>query len=1464
MGQRYSVRAPVSLTHPAPIDTKPVKTTKVFDRNLPLVGMAPPENGEDEVGWFAGLIDNLQRGAYAVKSAIQSTYDDDPTGNLLTAAAKGWNLENRVTGAGELESAVQKAHDSGAYDKLSDIQKMAVDFVGSNFFKATGGMTYDVATDPLTYIPGKVIAAPVTGAAKVISRAGIGAKSVAKGTATLTEEAARAKGLGLDRVHVGEEVGPKTTPAPTATPMRGDVGGALFPEPQLGPGKVRPEPPRSASGAIIVEPTVGGPHTPTFDPTTRGAGAEFVNDAGQPVFAPETIKTGTVSGLTDAKNLSNAHAARLGQPVKPPGPTDFLPKAGEGNPLPQMLDPRLKRAKLANPIEPKPASPVTDTSVVSAAAHDVEQAAKAAEDVQQALDPVVTQADMAANEAVNTAGDVRATDGAKTNVGIPDGPYPTERWNTVANNNKMAERAATYVKTAREYADRNAPLFSEVNTREAARKIQLQKTLANDKHSMLQSGTAPVVPFKAAGEKIPKKYFLHLSDVMSVVPDTIYRSFYKIKGQTAPSSWLGAAAAAVHYSNAGKTGPELTNLVEQAFKDYHKLRSGKPSSSMAAQAAKALTKPEALSKLHAHLLENEQFIAQADHAAGKAVGESAAANLKAVLDDPGSSMSKELVAVADLHGSIARQIEAARGLPGEASAATQTAREAASSLVDDLDVAAARTTLRTVKAAQRGDEVAVRRIGLEQYRRDANAAKEISNRDASDFASNAARSISPRETFAPPANIIADLADQEAENFLNYFQRVYRGTALKLQGGAGQGKFFGVRRRTANTFQTVHGEYNFNLGKAEKDYGREAVDNMFSQIWNGTKREDLSQANKLIYDDLYPLMKGVVDPAGGFLDNAVLRSGLTIEGFNSSTKARGIPWLELKEEYPGQPLAEAFQNQIKGFKIEDPLDFLSKFNAVGADAAVHNAMARAAEAKGSVHYQEGYSRIARSKDFRDAPVSHYIDNEMWIPNNIVEELRLANRDLLKTVNWGKSNTPVARFMNQVFDPMTRAWKTFATSLRPGHHLANASGDTITNFIHGVNPTDYLRGSRALRSVGMTDRMPYEIMEQIAMGKPVDDMLRAGKKATPEARAKTAAMASEHNLTMTLKGGKKVSYTNGQFGDGLLSNGAISHFRQLEDIEAGNKIMENRFNRQAGSAIDQGLERVMNTRYGRLMEKSGEWNANLQRGAQVAKHLRDPKFTKKFATEEEAWEAAVESSLRAHPDAGGLSAFEKKWGRRVMPFYSYTRQILPWVVTNMLAHPGRMVAIPKAQYNMQVLFGQDPKQIGAPFSGYENLPPWARAIMGGNIMGPEKDPTARNIGFSLSSPLDTLAEFTNTPADQPNGGLLGSFSKATVSMLNPLITAPSRLTNPSKDQSEELDKTLPGLTTVSGITGRSPTGTLGNILGGKPQLDPTRSYESGQRTQFLNEALLNFFTGLRIQDFSDYSAAAPGGLVGSRM
>jgi hypothetical protein len=455
-------------------------------------------------------------------------------------------------------------------------------------------------------------------------------------------------------------------------------------------------------------------------------------------------------------------------------------------------------------------------------------------------------------------------------------------------------------------------------------------------------------------------------------------------------------------------------------------------------------------------------------------------------------------------------------------------------------------------------------------------------------------------------------------------------------------------------------------------------------------------------------------------------------------------------------------------------------------------------------------------------------------------------------------------MNQVFDPMTRAWKTFATSLRPGHHLANASGDSITNFVHGVNPTDYLRGNRALRSIGMVDRQPYEIMEQIAMGKPVDDMLRAGKNATPEARAKTAAMASEHSFTMTLKGGKKVSYTNGQFGDGLYRNGAISHFRQLEDIEAGNKIVENRFNRQAGSAIDQGLERVMNSRYGQLMEKSGEWNANLQRGAQIAKHLRDPKFTKKFATEDDAWEAAVESSLRAHPDAGGLSAFEKKWGRRVMPFYSYTRQIMPWVLTNMMAHPGRMVAIPKAQYNMQVLFNQDPKQIGAPCTGYEHLPSWARAIMGGNIMGPEMDPTKTNIGFSLSSPLDTFAEFTNTPAGLPNGGLGGSLSKATIGMLNPLLTAPGRLTDPSKDQSEEIDKTLPGLTTVSGITGRSPSGTVANILSGKPQLDPTRSYQQGQRTQFLNEALLNFFTGLRIQDFSDYSSAAPGGIVGSRM
>jgi hypothetical protein len=486
---------------------------------------------------------------------------------------------------------------------------------------------------------------------------------------------------------------------------------------------------------------------------------------------------------------------------------------------------------------------------------------------------------------------------------------------------------------------------------------------------------------------------------------------------------------------------------------------------------------------------------------------------------------------------------------------------------------------------------------------------------------------------------------------------------------------------------------------------------------------------------------------------------------------------------------------------------------------------------------------------------------MYIPDTIVEELRMANAEILRTIHWGKSTTPAAKFMNEVFDPMTRAWKTFVTSLRPGHHLANASGDAIVNFVHGVNPADYLRANRSLRSVGMVEPMPYAVMEQIALGRPVNNFSRAVKGSTEAHRARVADRASEHNLTMTLKGGKQVSYTNGQFGDNLLRNGALSEFRQLEDIEVAAKIGEsNRFNKTDDGLVDRSLNRVLNTKYGRVMEKSGEWNANMQRAAQIAKHLRDKKFTKKFETEEDAWFAAVESSFKAHPDAGGLTAFEKKWGRRVMPFYSYTRQILPWVMVNFMAHPGRMLAIPKAQYNLQVAMGQDPKQIGAPFTAMETLPPWAKAMLSGNTLGDDKDPTTQNVGFSFSSPLDTLAEFTNNPEQ----GLGGSAAKAATGMLNPLITGIPRMADSSNDTSEELDQTLPGLSTISSITGRSPTGTLGNILSARPELDPTRQYEQGRKTQFLNESLLNFFLGLRIADYSEYSSPAPGGVVGSKM
>jgi hypothetical protein len=98
------------------------------------------------------------------------------------------------------------------------------------------------------------------------------------------------------------------------------------------------------------------------------------------------------------------------------------------------------------------------------------------------------------------------------------------------------------------------------------------------------------------------------------------------------------------------------------------------------------------------------------------------------------------------------------------------------------------------------------------------------------------------------------------------------------------------------------------------------------------------------------------------------------------------------------------------------------------------------------------------------------------------------------------------------------------------------------------------------------------------------------------------------------------------------------------------------------------------------------------------------------------------------------------------------------------------------------------------------------------------------------------------------------------MVNPLLTAPVEFVrgkqgspmndNGAKivDKGEYLDSLTPYLNQVAGISGVSPWGTVGGLMGdGSPIPDPQRAVEQGRKDYIFNRNLANYLTGLGIQD-----------------
>ena len=248
------------------------------------------------------------------------------------------------------------------------------------------------------------------------------------------------------------------------------------------------------------------------------------------------------------------------------------------------------------------------------------------------------------------------------------------------------------------------------------------------------------------------------------------------------------------------------------------------------------------------------------------------------------------------------------------------------------------------------------------------------------------------------------------------------------------------------------------------------------------------------------------------------------------------------------------------------------------------------------------------------------------------------------------------------------------------------------------------------------------------------------------------------------------------------------------------------------------EKLMDNPYMRAMGKANEVEGQFVRLAHFTDLLKRNMSVEKAAMEVRKY----------HPDVHGLTPFESKYMRRVFPFYTWLRQAIPVVFSTIVSKPGRVTSVFKAEYNAAVAMGVNPDSVIDPFPDDKLYPSFIRDNLVGPIVG--------DYGVNLGTPAEGVLQDV----------LQGNPARNIAGMVTPIVKAPIELASRQNlgtggniaDVSDYIDSQLPIVNQVANISGYSVTG-----LGA-----PQRAVEMGEKEHFFNTQMINFLTGLGIQNY----------------
>lgn len=628
-------------------------------------------------------------------------------------------------------------------------------------------------------------------------------------------------------------------------------------------------------------------------------------------------------------------------------------------------------------------------------------------------------------------------------------------------------------------------------------------------------------------------------------------------------------------------------------------------------------------------------------------------------------------------------------------------------------------------------------------------------------------------------------------------------------------KVYPLWRQSEGAFHTVVGGFNRALAKWAKSYPK--TEDLVLDLRNA-RNGVLNTPGQRQAGHLWGQMFGLSDDGGDLLSNRFFNNGNGIDEIN--TLFARVPSLKnfmldadaarALSKTEGISVKEALVRQAATWDLNDPVDQLSSLYHTFATLQTRQSlsdsfvvMARDLGAVSNVA-KPGFKRVGNTGG---SIFARHLPNDLYFDDEILRMMHVTDNITQETMEL---SGPVGLFVKEVYQPFQQAWKLGSTILHPTHHIRNGVGDGSLQGLALGTKGFVASFSDAARA--MASRNNYDGMDTIKFMQGMNVLPDTGKpmatgrlgQITPS--AVYAAMHQRGNLPSFVQT-EHIAEDAGTLGSGVAAR-TLAAAQRTKPVQIAGGVSEAR------------------DHFFRLSHASQF----------IRQNINNPKFK----SLDEMLDAASESTRKWHPDGLDMTKAERYF-RLIIPFYSWQRKAIPLIVESVLRQPGRVMVMPKAQYNLAVAQGINPDSISDPFPDDQEFPTY----MTEQITGPAFEVDGRYYGINPGFVAN----------DVLNDWVGANPGRSAMSSVSPLLRMPFELASGAQvgtgakinDYSDYIDSQIPLVSHASRFTGNSVTGTL---FGGQG-LDPQYQIAQGNKDagQSTGMAFMNWLTGAGVTPMS---------------